>query len=123
MRVRSEGRQRATAGAHSLNRQRRVDAGDLARGRAHPRAHPRRQHGGLRSAPANLSRRQLQLERLGEVAAQLVEKQLESGDVALFKQAKTLVDKLLYAASEKLAATPGCESLRMLMSRIQRHDD
>ena len=68
-RARAEGRQRATAGAHSLNRQRRIDAGYLARGRAHPRSHPRRQLGGLRSAWAHLGRRQLQLERLGEVPA------------------------------------------------------
>ena len=63
------------------------------------------------------------LDALSEVAAQLVEKLLESGEVKQLKEAKGLVDGLLYAASEKLAATPGCESLRMLMSRIQRHDD
>jgi hypothetical protein len=55
--------------------------------------------------------------------AQLVEVQLESGDVALLRAAKKTVDDLLHKASEKLAATPGCESLRMLMARIQRHDD
>lgn len=63
------------------------------------------------------------LEQVAEVAAQLVEKQLDSGDLELFRAAKVMVDKLLYEASEKLAASPGCEQLRMLMSRIQRHDD
>jgi hypothetical protein len=63
------------------------------------------------------------LEQVAEVAAQLVESQLESGEVPLLRKAKATVDALLYAASEKLAASPGCEQLRMLMSRIQRHDD
>jgi tetratricopeptide (TPR) repeat protein len=63
------------------------------------------------------------LEQVAEVAAQLVESQLESGEVPLLRKAKATVDALLYAAGEKLAASPGCEQLRMLMSRIQRHDD
>ena len=63
------------------------------------------------------------LEQVAEVAAQLVESQLESGEVPLLRAAKAMVDAMLYAASEKLAASPGCEQLRMLMSRIQRHDD
>ena len=58
-----------------------------------------------------------------EVAAQLVVKMLESGEVADLKAAKTMVDKLLHAASDKLAATQGCEGLRMLMAKIQRHSD
>ena len=57
------------------------------------------------------------------MAAQLVESQLENGDVPLLRAAKAMVDALLYEASEKLAASSGCEQLRMLMSRIQRHDD
>ena len=36
---------------------------------------------------------------------------------------KNRLVKLLHAASDKLAATPGCESLRMLKARIHRHDD
>jgi len=43
--------------------------------------------------------------------------------VSDFREVKKLVDELLYAASEKLAASPGCESLRMLKSRVARHDD
>ena len=42
------------------------------------------------------------------MAAQLVESQLESGEVPLLRKAKATVDALLYAASEKLAASPGC---------------
>ena len=63
------------------------------------------------------------LDALSEVAAQLVEKLLESGERAHLKEAKTTVESLLRDASEKLAATPGCESLRMLIARIRRHDD
>ena len=58
-----------------------------------------------------------------EVAAQLVEALLDKGDAAHVQAARKMVDGLLYAASEKLAASPGCESLRMLQSRIKRHDD
>ena len=63
------------------------------------------------------------LDAVAEVAAQLVEAQLETAALAHFKAARKLVDDLLYAASEKLAASPGCESLRMLAARIKRHDE
>lgn len=63
------------------------------------------------------------LDALSEVAAQLVERQLDAGDPALLKAARVLVDKLLYEASDKLAATPRCDNLRHLMAKIQRHDD
>ena len=52
-----------------------------------------------------------------------MEKQLESGEGSQLKAAKALVQTLLHQASDKLAATPGCESLRMLMSKIERHCD
>ena len=54
---------------------------------------------------------------------QFVEMLLDSGESADLREAKKLVEALLYEASEKLAATPGCESLRMLQARIRRHDD
>ena len=56
------------------------------------------------------------------VAIELCEATLDFND--LFSILKTPeLDELLYAAGEKLAASPGCESLRMLQSRIKRHDD
>jgi hypothetical protein len=61
-----------------------------------------------------------------EVAAQLVEALLEGGggeDGGELREAKRLVDELQHAASEKLAATEGCEQLRMLQAKIARHDD
>ena len=44
-------------------------------------------------------------------------------ELPLFKEAKVLVGDLLYAATKKLSATEGCEQLRMLESRIKRHED
>ena len=55
--------------------------------------------------------------------AQLVELQLECGEADEFKQAKALVTRVLYAARAKLEASQGCDSLKMLMTRITRHDD
>ena len=48
---------------------------------------------------------------------------LETAEASAFREAKKLVDEMLYKASEKLAATEGCESLRMLQSKIKRHDE
>jgi tetratricopeptide (TPR) repeat protein len=58
-----------------------------------------------------------------EVAAQLVEKLLDSGDHAEFVEARKLVEHMYHHASDKLAATQGAESLRMLQAKIQRHGD
>jgi tetratricopeptide (TPR) repeat protein len=63
------------------------------------------------------------LEAVTEVAAQLVEALLETGEASNVKTARKLVEGLLHAASEHLAATEGCEQLRMLMAKIVRHDD
>ena len=46
--------------------------------------------------------------------ASLVEAKLECGEPAELREAKKLVEGLLYIASENLAASEGCENLRML---------
>ena len=63
------------------------------------------------------------LSAVSEVAAQLVEVMLEGGALKEAREARALVEGLLHEASEHLAASPGCEELRMLLSRIQRHLD
>jgi len=63
------------------------------------------------------------LETFSEVVAQLVELQLESGDDVEIREAKRTVDELVYQASEKLEASPGCEALKMLQQRLNRHID
>mmetsp|Transcript_12051 Transcript_12051/g.31637 ORF Transcript_12051/g.31637 Transcript_12051/m.31637 type:complete len:343 (+) Transcript_12051:70-1098(+) len=63
------------------------------------------------------------LDTFSECVAQQVELQLECGDEAEFKEAKELVDALLYEAREKLEASAGCESLKMLQTRLNRHVD
>ena len=64
-----------------------------------------------------------ELDAVVEVCAQLVEALLESGEDAALREAKKLVEEMLHAASNKLAASQGCESLRMLQAKIRRHDD
>ena len=63
------------------------------------------------------------LSAVSEVAAQLVEVMLESGELKEMRDARALVEALLHEASEHLVASPGCEELRMLLSRVQRHLD
>jgi len=63
------------------------------------------------------------LDVVSEVAAQLVEAKLATGEVAEYRECQRLVDAMLHAASEKLAASPGCESLRMLQTTVTRHLD
>ena len=63
------------------------------------------------------------LDDVSEILAQLVEAVLEVNEPKETRRVKAIVETTLYAASDKLAATPGCESLRMLKSRIDRHDD
>lgn len=75
-----------------------------------------RKHSAWRTDPSAL-------DAVSEVAAQLVEAKLDAGEPELFREAKQLVNTLLHEASEKLAATAGCENLRMLQARITRHDD
>jgi hypothetical protein len=63
------------------------------------------------------------LDVVSEVAAQLVEAKLASGDVAEYRSAKRIVEEMLHQASERLAASPGCENLRMLLATCNRHLD
>ena len=55
--------------------------------------------------------------------AQLVEAQLDRNDVDEVRASRKLVQTIEYEAREKLAATEGCEQLRMLLSRFERHMD
>ena len=63
------------------------------------------------------------LDTFSECVAQLVELQLECGEGSEVKEAKGLVDELVYQAGERLQACAGFESLRMLQTRLKRHDD
>ena len=63
------------------------------------------------------------LDVVSEVAAQLIEAKLASGDVAEYRSAKRIVEEMLHQASERLAASPGCENLRMLLATCNRHLD
>ena len=58
-----------------------------------------------------------------EVAAQLVEMLIDSGEHTEFVEARKLVEHMYHHASEKLAATPGAEHLRMLQAKIRRHGE
>jgi len=65
------------------------------------------------------------LSEVSEAAAQMVEARLGGGAPSheeMVKSAQT-VSQLLHEASEHLAASSGCEELRMLQTRLQRHID
>jgi hypothetical protein len=63
------------------------------------------------------------LEAFSEVVAQLVEHHMQGGDADQIRAVAALVEDVLHLATEKLAASPGCEALRMLQTSLRRHMD
>lgn len=58
-----------------------------------------------------------------EVCAQLVEATLESNMLEEVRTLRQLMLELEFEAREKLEASQGCEELRMLLTRLDRHVD
>ena len=63
------------------------------------------------------------LSEVAEVAAQLVELELDDTDEKRIRSVQATAAALLHAAEEHLPATEGAESLRMLVTRLHRHVD